>query len=101
MADIAAQLDLEIAHPTGAVEPYVVRLMVPTPCGNDWQCDVRFDGPPKLVRPIYGVDLWQALTLALDFVRVSLLHAVPPGCQLLHLREPADVASLFPRFGHG
>ncbi len=51
--------------------------------GFDWVCPVQFLGAPRgfglmtAVRPIYGVDQLQALTLALRFVEITLGHVAP------------------------
>jgi hypothetical protein len=96
MTDIAAQLDLELISPDGAARPYLIRLAMPRPSGEDWQCDVQFGKPTAKVRPIYGVDSWQALTLAMQFARVNLECDIPAGWKVHWHGEPVAVAKLFP-----
>jgi hypothetical protein len=46
-------------------------------------------------RRIFGVDSWQALTLALRLVEALLKHEVKKGAKLFYLGEKTTVASLF------
>jgi hypothetical protein len=61
----------------------------------DWCCPVRLKGLDRKERRIFGVDSWQALTLALRLVEAMLRHEVRNGGQLFWLGHQVSVGRLF------
>lgn len=65
---------MQFKLPSGAVEDVVVRFFVPYPIAQgDWQCDyeIRGDSVHRILYAV-GIDSVQALSLALNSVRVDL-----------------------------
>jgi heme-degrading monooxygenase HmoA len=82
-----------------------VRLWAPKPAKlAPWSCDLEITelhSPPK---PLYGVDSWQSLQLALEFAASMLQHFQSQGGTLRwphdesdQDREEVQVQDLFPR----
>ncbi|WP_372157427.1 hypothetical protein ACCP96_00190 [Xanthomonas campestris pv. fici] len=70
-----AERNLQFKLPSGAVEDVVVRFFVPYPIAQgDWQCDyeIRGDSVHRILYAV-GIDSVQALSLALNSVRVRKL----------------------------
>jgi hypothetical protein len=68
---------------------------------GDWACAARLDGlDPKPVA-LFGIDSWQALQLAMQYIAHRLHSFTAQGGQLLwpEEREPVSVAELIPHIG--
>jgi hypothetical protein len=72
-----------------------VKVGAPQPDGEDWYCPVCIKGLDSKERRIFGVDSWQALTLALRLVEAMLRREVRQGGQLYYLGGKISVGKLF------
>ena len=76
--------------------PIRVSIGIPRPDGNDWSCPVvvkgLLDGNEC---KIFGVDSWQALTLALRLIERLLEAEIREGGTLFYLGEVTSVRELF------
>jgi hypothetical protein len=92
-----ADLHLQLLRP-GAKRKSLLHVNIgsPQPDGDSWYCPIRLKGlVDKKEHRIFGVDSWQALTLALRFVEVMLRHEVREGGQLFFLGHKTSVGQLF------
>jgi hypothetical protein len=72
-------------------EPYQV--------STDWACPASIEGLHGRFVDIYGVDSWQALQLAHQYIAEMLAHFVSQGGHLFspQEREPVSPEELFPK----
>jgi hypothetical protein len=79
--------------------PLHVTVGVPKPDGEDWYCPMRIKGLDNMERRIFGVDSWQALSLALRLVEAMLQQEVREGGQLFYMGEKTSISKLFHKRG--
>jgi hypothetical protein len=95
IADLRLQLLRRGAKRKSAVH---VTIGAPHPNGNDWCCPIRLKGLiDNKERPIFGVDSWQAMILALKLAESMLQNEVRKGGKLYYLGGETTVAKLFAR----
>ncbi|QGZ39459.1 hypothetical protein IP92_01730 [Pseudoduganella flava] len=63
----------------GGRRDFVLEVFAPEPDGADARCQVAVDGERMRV---YGVDSWQAVTLALRFLRIQVEDLERRGLKL-------------------
>src|SRR5688572_30369359 len=74
------QFEWHYAERQGSLIVRIGRPKRDSRAGGDWLCPVQFSGAPRgcglptSVRPVYGVDRLQAVTLALGYVQIILTH---------------------------
>ena len=84
----------------GSAATLWVRIGPPRARSEDWVCAVELDrgSGPASGHDIHGVDAWQAIVLAMGFVRAMLQAQVGQGHRLLWPEddEPYDLDAIFP-----
>jgi hypothetical protein len=93
----AAELRLEFSKAKGRRKPVYITVGIPRrnkACG-DWYCSICHEGLDIKDMKIYGVDSWQALTLALRTIEVHLRLRIRKGLQFYWLGRKITVGRLF------
>lgn len=94
-----AHRTLSAVDPDGSTFDLTIRIGAPQPRGGEAACMVSVSRLFEEPRLIYGVDGWQALTLALRFIQQLLEGHLERGGRL-HAHgttDPVDLASLMAR----
>jgi hypothetical protein len=79
MTEPIAETQVTVRHRGGETEDMTIRVFCPQVHEQDASCEVSLGDRHPIGRPIYGVDTFQALTLALRLVRVLLADEEKQG----------------------
>jgi len=100
MNEIIAEREIIAVSSKG--EKKIVHLVLGKPYQvNDvsWACSVQVEGLHKDLRDIVGCDSWQALSLALSFIRQLLGYCLEDGCKIFGKEDGDEISlsDLFPQ----
>jgi hypothetical protein len=97
-----AQCEVACSLPDGSVRQVRLRVGRPyQPDGEDWCCPVAADGLlSRPLRPIWGVDSWQALQLAIRLLAELVQGEVERGAVLRWPTGDSDMVSVAELFGY-
>ncbi len=74
--------------PDGSEHEIELRVSTPQPRDDDWFANVSLGAlDPEYVRPVYGVDSWQAVNLAQRFVQTMVSSYEKDGWQFFWSRS--------------
>ena len=97
---IIAKLCLQSLRAEGQTSSVTFSLRLPKKKRSQFGCQVVGDGLEVWagVTEIVGVDSWQALRLALEFVKRMLEAESQRGVEFYYFEEPVQIPELFPCF---
>ena len=85
MQQTTGTTELLCIRSTGERIPVTVAIGHPFPTlGGDWACPVSMVGLQKSVADIHGIDSFQAICLAVAFVRDRLSYFMASGGRIVH-----------------